>query len=50
MGRDFSLLATTAGRSNARDLTQRLRRIAPEGITEGSLYVPENFMTLPVLQ
>jgi putative protease len=39
-----------AGRSSARDLAQRLRRIAPEGTTEGSLYVPENFTVLPVLQ
>jgi putative protease len=39
-----------AGRSSARELTQRLRRIAPEGTTEGSLYVPENFTVLPVLQ
>jgi putative protease len=39
-----------AGRSNARDLSQQLQRIAPQGTTQGSLYVPEGYLTLPVLQ
>jgi putative protease len=39
-----------AGRSTARDLAQALQRIAPEGITEGSLYVPEGYRELVVLQ
>jgi putative protease len=39
-----------AGRSTARDLAQTLQRIAPEGITEGSLYVPEGYRELVVLQ
>jgi putative protease len=39
-----------AGRKSARDLAQELQRIAPEGITEGSLFVPEGYLTLPVLQ
>ncbi len=34
----------------ARDLASRLRRLAPEGTTEGSLFVPESALTLPVLQ
>ena len=36
--------------SSPRDLEQRLRRITPEGITEGSLFVPQDYLTLPVLQ
>ena len=39
-----------AGRSAARELAQQLARIAPQGITEGSLFVPEGYLTLPVLQ
>jgi putative protease len=39
-----------AGRKSARDLAQELQRIAPEGTTEGSLFVPEGYLTLPVLQ
>ncbi|SPE30749.1 Peptidase U32 [Candidatus Sulfopaludibacter sp. SbA3] len=38
------------GRSCARDLAQQLARIAPQGVTEGSLFVPEGYLTLPVLQ
>lgn len=30
-------------------LTHTLRRAAPQGITEGSLFVPQNYLTLPVL-
>ena len=41
---------TLAGRRSARDLAQELQRTAPEGITEGSLFVPEGYLTLPVLQ
>ena len=39
-----------AGRINAAELDQRLQKIAPEGTTEGSLLVPENYLTLPVIQ
>ncbi len=39
-----------AGRRTMRELTQQLGRIAPQGITEGSLFVPEGYLTLPVLQ
>ena len=31
-------------------LANRLRRIAPQGTTEGSFYVPDNYLELPVLQ
>ncbi len=39
-----------AGRTSFRDLGQLLRRIAPQGVTQGSLYVAESYLTLPVLQ
>ena len=39
-----------AGRSTARDLAQTLQRIAPGGVAEGSLFVPADYLTLPVLQ
>ena len=39
-----------AGRSPPHDLEQRLRRFTPEGVTEGSLFVPPDYLTLPVLQ
>jgi putative protease len=31
-------------------LAAELRKVAPQGITEGSLFVPSNYRTLPVLQ
>jgi U32 family peptidase len=37
------------GRRNAQDLARELQRIAPQGTTEGSLYVPPDYLTLPVL-
>ncbi len=39
-----------AGRRRACELAQQLGRIAPEGVTEGSLYVPEGYLSLPILQ
>ena len=39
-----------AERVNALELDQRLRKIAPEGTTEGSLFVPEDYLSVPVLQ
>ena len=39
-----------AGRRTARDLAQTLQRIAPGGATEGSLFVPADYLTLPVLE
>lgn len=32
------------------ELAERLRALAPEGITEGSLFVPSNYLQLPILQ
>ncbi len=37
-------------RITSRELYQRWKRISPQGVTEGSLFVPANYMTLPVLQ
>jgi putative protease len=39
-----------AGRSTPRELSARLDRLAPQGVTEGSLYVPADYLALPVLQ
>jgi U32 family peptidase len=39
-----------AGRRTPDELAEQLRRISPQGTTEGSLYVPEGYRTLPVLQ
>jgi hypothetical protein len=30
-------------------LTRQLQRLAPQGATEGSLFVPENYLALPLL-
>ena len=38
------------GSRTAVQLAQELRRAAPQGTTEGSLFVPANYLTLPVLQ
>lgn len=39
-----------SGRISAGDLGARLRRVARQGTTEGSLFVPQNYQQLPVLQ
>ena len=39
-----------AGRQQAGELPRLLARAAPQGLTEGSLYVPQNYLTLPILQ
>jgi putative protease len=41
---------TLAGERSPRALAEFLRSIAPGGTTEGSLYVPSGYLTLPVLQ
>lgn len=38
------------GRINSATLNRELKRTAPQGATEGSLYVPKDYLTLPVLQ
>lgn len=39
-----------AGKINTVELDRRLQKSAPEGTTEGSLFVPEDYLTLPVMQ
>ncbi len=39
-----------AGASSSDELYERLRRIAPQGTTEGSLFVASNYRSLPLLQ
>ena len=39
-----------AGRTPMRELEPALARVAPGGVTEGSLFVPADYLTLPVLQ
>jgi putative protease len=39
-----------AGRSSGQALSAQLRRAAPQGITEGSLFVSPGYLELPVLQ
>ena len=38
-----------SGAIRGEELGRQLREFAPEGATQGSLYVPENYLTLPVL-
>ncbi len=38
-----------AGRIGAAELAQRLQRAAPQGTTEGSLFVPEEYQVIPLL-
>jgi putative protease len=38
------------GRIGMQELEQSLARIAPGGITQGSLFIPPDYLTLPVLQ
>jgi len=39
-----------AGRLTSAQLNADLRRMAPSGVTEGSLFVPKDYLTLPILQ
>jgi putative protease len=45
-----SFAQALAGEISFSQLEQRLATMAPEGITEGSLFVPTNYLTLPILQ
>src|SRR5262249_54131515 len=38
------------GKLPARELTQRLQRLAPQGATEGSLFVPSSYLMVPLMQ
>lgn len=42
--------ACFAGRSSASELNSILKKVTPQGATEGSLYVPKDYLVLPVLQ
>ncbi len=39
-----------AGRIPAAELTKRLQRVAPQGTTEGSLFIAPDYLELPLLQ
>ena len=39
-----------AGRLTWAELARELQRIAPAGTTEGSLFVPKGYASLPILQ
>jgi putative protease len=41
---------TLAGRRTSRELVQQLQKLTPQGTTQGSYFIPENYLTLPVLQ
>ena len=41
--------AALDGRLAAAELTRQLQRIAPQGVTEGSLFVPPNYMEIPLM-
>jgi putative protease len=45
-----SFAEALAGRSSFEELTRTLRAIAPQGTTQGSLFVPRDYLTLPILQ
>ncbi len=38
-----------AGRVSSLELDQRLARIVPNGITEGSLFVPDDYLSVPIM-
>jgi putative protease len=42
--------AVFAGRATSQELSAQLRRAAPQGTTEGSLFVSADYLKLPVLQ
>lgn len=44
-----SFRAALDGALAATELKQRLQHIAPQGVTEGSLFAPSNFMEIPLL-
>ena len=39
-----------SGRRTGRELMQQLQKVTPQGVTQGSFFIPENYLTLPVLQ
>ncbi|HAJ35269.1 MAG TPA: protease, partial [Chloroflexi bacterium] len=41
--------ATLDGKRPAAELKKQLQRIAPQGVTEGSLFVPPNYTEIPLM-
>ena len=41
---------TLAGEMSAGELGRELKRVAPQGVTEGSLFVPADYLSFPILQ
>jgi putative protease len=39
-----------AGRRTGLELMRQLLKVAPQGVTQGSFFIPENYLTLPVLR
>ena len=39
-----------AGAGSSRELTGKLAALVPQGVTQGSLYVPADYLTFPILQ
>jgi putative protease len=39
-----------AGGCTGRALMQQLQKVSPQGVTQGSFFVPEDYLTLPVLR
>ena len=37
-------------RISPRELLQQLQKVTPEGTTQGSFFIPDDYLTLPVLQ
>ena len=50
MGVTRAFEAALGGRMTGRELMRELQRVTPQGVTEGSLFIPESYLTLPVLQ
>jgi putative protease len=42
--------AALRGEITSSQLAAKLRQIAPQGVTEGSLYIPSDYQQLPILQ
>ena len=41
---------TLAGRMSPQKLTEELKKMAPQGTTEGSLFIPSDYLKLTILQ
>ncbi len=40
---------TLSGKQSSADLTRQLREMAPQGTTEGSLFIANDFMEIPLM-